>query len=539
LNNPARLDALCKICRLRQGACLSCFQCGVAFHATCAQEYGYTFGFDITPVKGSRKDQIHTVTLGEETGSMQAAIWCPEHTIKTVVHPMYEKVKDSDLTALQAYVKYFKQADKSLTGTVRKAQHFSQQVVVPIVAPAPVNRRASILKNTKASSTTPAPAEARHDSPLLDGPPPAVESKHECVTCNTQTSFLWHEVKTVEGPEQVEDEPDAKSTWQCHKCHTRDKLGVKLTNGTDDLDTVPPEPVDLFALLAPPPPPPPAEVMIPSPQASTTDPMTLKLWGSQIWLYHPDGHKHALNGRIFGKLSDHAGHTWMFFNSHANKTMGFDSNRHAFVNEDGHAIYNAKTLMDGLGDMLLTGRDSAHWRMADKPPGLVEDNGPAQGLVTLPRMVSNSQLPPLPPLTRMNSGPPPPRYDPNIDPAFMVPDHTQGRLPSLGLPPLPPMQMNQAMLSPLASAEGRSTPYNSYPQPPSSGSMHRASPYSAFAPSTQSGIQGGHGSPSLGSTPFTNGMGGQRAITPNNQQQQQGGRGMGASNSPNVRNLMQ
>lgn len=41
-------------------------------------------GFDIQPVKGSRRDQVNIVRLGNDTGSMTAAIWCPEHDPKTI-----------------------------------------------------------------------------------------------------------------------------------------------------------------------------------------------------------------------------------------------------------------------------------------------------------------------------------------------------------------------------------------------------------------------------------------------------------------------
>lgn len=127
---PARHDTICKLCKNRdhanrfrddKGACVSCYQCGSNFHASCAFEAGYIFGFDVTPVKGSRKDQITTATLAGETGAITAAIWCKEHTIKTVVHPVNEVVDESGKTALQTYVETFKQADLTLTGTVRKA----------------------------------------------------------------------------------------------------------------------------------------------------------------------------------------------------------------------------------------------------------------------------------------------------------------------------------------------------------------------------------------------------------------------------------
>lgn len=127
---PAKHDALCKLCKNKdhqnryrddKGACVSCFQCQANIHVSCAFEAGYIFGFDVTPVKGSRKDQITTVKLGDETGSLQAGIWCKEHTVKTIIHPVNEFVDDTGRTALQVFVENYKQADLTLTGTVRKA----------------------------------------------------------------------------------------------------------------------------------------------------------------------------------------------------------------------------------------------------------------------------------------------------------------------------------------------------------------------------------------------------------------------------------
>lgn len=57
---------------------------------------------------------------------MSAAIWCKEHAVKTIVHPVYETSEDSGLNALQVYVRNYKQADLTLTGTVRKANLVTQ-----------------------------------------------------------------------------------------------------------------------------------------------------------------------------------------------------------------------------------------------------------------------------------------------------------------------------------------------------------------------------------------------------------------------------
>src|ERR1700683_2094781 len=115
-------------------------------HVACAHQAGYILGFDIAPVKGSRRDQFSIVNIDGEIGTMTAAIWCKEHVpTKTIVHRMHDIVDTSSgLNALQLYVQNFKQADLALTGTVRKATLVNQSTKVnPVVVPTPANRRTS------------------------------------------------------------------------------------------------------------------------------------------------------------------------------------------------------------------------------------------------------------------------------------------------------------------------------------------------------------------------------------------------------------
>ena len=111
----------CRICKLNRGVCVQCPKCPVMYHVTCAQKSGYPMGFYVSPVKGSRKDVINSVTFGNESGHVEAVIYCPHHDAKGTIHPMNEVVSEDGLTALQSFARNFKQADSSLTGTVRKA----------------------------------------------------------------------------------------------------------------------------------------------------------------------------------------------------------------------------------------------------------------------------------------------------------------------------------------------------------------------------------------------------------------------------------
>lgn len=68
---------------------------GGVVHVGCAHKAGWTMGFDILPVKGSRRDLMNIVKLGNETGVMSAAVWCPEHEVKTAVHPIGELMEET------------------------------------------------------------------------------------------------------------------------------------------------------------------------------------------------------------------------------------------------------------------------------------------------------------------------------------------------------------------------------------------------------------------------------------------------------------
>jgi len=73
------------------GATLTCHDCKLPVHVSCALAAGFIAGFDIQPVKGSRRDIIQVVNFGGETGVMTACVWCPEHEPKkTIVHPLTE-----------------------------------------------------------------------------------------------------------------------------------------------------------------------------------------------------------------------------------------------------------------------------------------------------------------------------------------------------------------------------------------------------------------------------------------------------------------
>ena len=210
-----KYQQVCKICKQSSGVCVTCHKCPSTFHVACAQQAGYQLGFDVTPVKSSRRDVVSTVKLGDETGTVEAVIYCKDHaasTIKDIVHLMSEVTDETTgLNALQLYVRNFKQADSSLTGTVRKAAIINSSTKASTQAtPSSGGHRASI-SNGSANGTTAAtftrssrvsPAAVTVKSEEFDGDGDRVvhltdevvvePASKECSSCGTETSPKWH-----------------------------------------------------------------------------------------------------------------------------------------------------------------------------------------------------------------------------------------------------------------------------------------------------------------------------------------------------------
>ncbi|KAK5109797.1 hypothetical protein LTR62_006530 [Meristemomyces frigidus] len=209
----AKYNAVCKFCKNKDhdgkvkedaGACVSCFQCSASFHASCAFKFGCQFGFDVTPVKGSRKDQVITAKLGEENGFVQAAIWCKDHSVKSIVHSMDEIVDGKEKTALQLFVETYKQADLTLTGTVRKAnmvQLTKDKSLQYAQAVAANSRResgtgsiaAAVRRGARNSSVAEAKSAATaEESSAQNLDVASAESERRCAKCKIDVTPRWH-----------------------------------------------------------------------------------------------------------------------------------------------------------------------------------------------------------------------------------------------------------------------------------------------------------------------------------------------------------
>jgi hypothetical protein len=205
---PARFDQVCKICQTKKGACISCHHCHAFFHVGCAMNEGYVVGFDITPVKVSRRDHVNTVTIGQESGVMAAVIWCSEHPPKTIVHSMNEQSTEAGANALQLFVQNYRQADLTLTGTVRKANlaiQSTKAISQPTPATATLNRRASIVTPIAPGSSIAIKEDNVSETTIEDLEMTSLH-RPSCVECGVDTSPIWYPVvsDSVDGPPAID-----------------------------------------------------------------------------------------------------------------------------------------------------------------------------------------------------------------------------------------------------------------------------------------------------------------------------------------------
>lgn len=228
----SKFQQVCKLCKSTKGVCISCHQCAALFHASCAQQNGYSLGFEVTPVKPSRKDVVmNTVTLGGDTGTLSAVAYCREHSIKSSFHPLHEIVEESSLNALQVFARNCKQADLTMTGTVRKAAliHSSVRAVAQVTNPSAAHHSSTSTMTSVSTgnsisgpatrSSRVSPANVTVKSEEVDGDGDRVvhlaetavlePSAKECMICATDTSPKWHKAKPqiVEMPPSPSDQP--------------------------------------------------------------------------------------------------------------------------------------------------------------------------------------------------------------------------------------------------------------------------------------------------------------------------------------------
>ncbi|TFK39718.1 hypothetical protein BDQ12DRAFT_697826 [Crucibulum laeve] len=172
-----RWTTKCCLCNEMEGSVIRCNDCNKEYHASCAWKQGHKFGFEIQPVKSSRRDTTITTTFKGETGCMNAIVSCKEHDhSKRDIYDICETNEGGE-TALQVYCQAYKQAAVTQAhGLLRKA------------------RRLDTILNL------------RSDAPSITSTPELnIQPEPECYRCHSQFSPAFY--------------PNGADTWICHRCH--------------------------------------------------------------------------------------------------------------------------------------------------------------------------------------------------------------------------------------------------------------------------------------------------------------------------------
>ncbi|KAJ3875005.1 hypothetical protein F5051DRAFT_334667 [Lentinula edodes] len=135
-----RWIAQCGICQQRGGAVVKCSDCSKEYHVSCAWNQGHTFGFEIQPVKGTRRETHVTTMFRGEPGCMNAIISCKEHDHSR--RQIYEicETDDGGESALQVYCRAYKQVPQvsQTHALLRKARRLDQLITVRPESSGPV-----------------------------------------------------------------------------------------------------------------------------------------------------------------------------------------------------------------------------------------------------------------------------------------------------------------------------------------------------------------------------------------------------------------
>lgn len=197
----SRYEIRCSICEEVKGVCVKCAEptCRTQFHVSCAflSHPSCMLGFEIFPVKTSRRESVNTLTFKSETGHMCAQVWCKEHIGAAKSKKTYEFFETDPklkMNAMQAYARTHKQ--------VTMATNKSASLVESTHA---LLRRA---KKLDALWTDPENRKVDHggvDKPQQYEPMELDEDKktsqefidskmHICVKCHSDWSPLWWSV---------------------------------------------------------------------------------------------------------------------------------------------------------------------------------------------------------------------------------------------------------------------------------------------------------------------------------------------------------
>lgn len=203
-----RYESLCCICNTPRGACVSCSEptCRKTFHVSCAHnQQGFTLGFEIIPVKSTRREVISTLTFKGETGHMVPQIWCRDHKEVAKSKKLYDLAEvdqKTALTSLQMFVRANKGLNEGSAGEyalLRRAKRYD----------------CLLGAWTPAADATPAVANKS-----LSGDAEPKPKRKSCVGCNTLFSPFWWTLPA-----------DANTSVQAHAhMHTHTHVKAETTD---------------------------------------------------------------------------------------------------------------------------------------------------------------------------------------------------------------------------------------------------------------------------------------------------------------------
>jgi len=193
-----RWSERCCLCSDAGGAVIRCSDCVREYHVSCAWKHGHKFGFEIQPVKSSRRETTTVASFKGDSGCMNPIVFCKEHDRSR--RDIYEicEMNETGETALQVYCLVYKQAPISQAhALLRKAQRLDQ-----VLNPRGDNRH---LDNNRARANP------------------------QCCRCRTSYSPFFHYLPASFDSHKSEDTPES---WLCHRCH----FGKCETSGDPELD---------------------------------------------------------------------------------------------------------------------------------------------------------------------------------------------------------------------------------------------------------------------------------------------------------------
>ena len=184
---------------------------------------------------------------------MSANLWCKDHVPqKTVIHQAHDPVAGTDLNALQFFVKNYKQADPTLTGTVRKANLSQLGTGPPTRMPGTIGsslaRRPSttMVALPNSTNTTASAVIESSTAQLLNGDK---SWDKVCITCVIDVSPKWWPIEplyTSGGLDNIGSEAQKfleQRSFQCHQCHKTNCLPmprqVRPTTPLPAIDSTP------------------------------------------------------------------------------------------------------------------------------------------------------------------------------------------------------------------------------------------------------------------------------------------------------------